>query len=326
MWGYTLTIQWYKANVDVRANNNTELKAHKLAIPCVSAACKNGTFKILNFHSILTNEMAKNILIALYDEQTMDLPAAVKFVESRTCDMIITPLINRLFHREFVDQRIAPKHLRFTRSELTLESNDWLTKVVGKLNDKVLGCDSSDTNVRKHSEASLRQELTFAQHCVSNAFTLLQLRDTNTVNLARTINSVIEGECIPISHAICGSKICFEWEFIGGVWCVQEQCWLRCRCSIQNWPYSICVRIQKRPNTFPKIRGNGGTNLGRMAATNRIFTLHSKWQPIYRQKKNCCDGWANRSKCSSFRRMFLFRMPKIIPYWRRHTNRLYHNF
>lgn len=137
--------------------------------------------------------MAKNTLTALYIEQAVDLPAAIKFIESQCCDMVITPTVNQLFHREFMLPRLAQKHLRFTRSDLSLESTDWLTKVIGKLSDKVMGCDSPDSNVRKNSEASLRQELAFNNHCISNAFTLIQLRDTRTVNLARTINAEIQG-------------------------------------------------------------------------------------------------------------------------------------
>lgn len=140
--------------------------------------------------------MTKNTLIALYNEQAVDLPAALKFVESQSCDMVITPIVNQLFHREFILPRIAQKHLRFTRSDLSLEASDWLTKVIGKLSDKVMGCDSPDTNVRKNSEATLRQELAFAHHCISNAYTMIRLRDTNTINLARTINAELQGQYV----------------------------------------------------------------------------------------------------------------------------------
>lgn len=137
--------------------------------------------------------MWKSTLIALYNEQASDLPAAIKFVESQSCDMVITPVVNQLYHREFIQPRIAQKHIRFARSDLSLESPDWLTKVIGKLSNTVLGCDSPDNNVRKNAEATLRQELAFAHHCISNAFTLIQIRDTRTINLARTINAELQG-------------------------------------------------------------------------------------------------------------------------------------
>lgn len=140
--------------------------------------------------------MSRNTLYALYNEQAMDLPAAVKFIENQSCDMVITPVVNQLFHREFMLPQIAQKHLRFTRSDLTLEASDWLTKVIVKLSDKVMGCDSVDINVRKNAEASLRQELMFAQHCISNAFTLIQLRGTKTINLARIISAELQGKYI----------------------------------------------------------------------------------------------------------------------------------
>lgn len=139
--------------------------------------------------------MAKRTIIALYNEQAVDLPAAIKFVENHSCDMIVTPIANQLFHREFILPRIAQQHLRFTRSDLPVDSVEWLTKVVGKLSDKVTDCDSLDVNIRKNSEATLRQELAFAQYCISNAYVLIRLRDTQTVNLARTLNAELQGEC-----------------------------------------------------------------------------------------------------------------------------------
>lgn len=157
--------------------------------------------------------MAKNTLFALYNEQAVDLPAAIKFVESQSCDMIITPIVNQLFHREFVLPRIAQKHLRFTRSDLSLESLDWSTKVIGKLSEKILSCDSPDT---KNSEASLRQELSFAHHCISNAYTLIKLRDAQTVNLARTINAELQGECFYTRFGV-EESIQFSFMFVDGV-------------------------------------------------------------------------------------------------------------
>lgn len=161
--------------------------------------------------------MAKNTLFALYNEQAVDLPAAIKFVESQSCDMVITPIVNQLFHREFMLPRIAQKHLRFTRSDLSLESLDWSTKVIGRLSENILGCDSPDTNVRKNSEASLRQELSFAHHCISNAYTLIKLRDARTINLARTINAELQGECLYIQFGVDEFFLQFGFMSVDGV-------------------------------------------------------------------------------------------------------------
>lgn len=136
--------------------------------------------------------MAAKISICLYSDHATNLPAKLNFAQKNLCSVVITPIVNPLFKREFEDEAVAEKHLRFSRSDLILEPVDWLNKIVAKISDHI-DCDSPDENIRKHSEKILKQEITYAQHLSSQGFMLINLRGTNTLNLARIISAEAQG-------------------------------------------------------------------------------------------------------------------------------------
>lgn len=136
--------------------------------------------------------MSSKISFYLYCEHANDLPARLSFAKKNHCDILITPIVNPLFTREFENKTIAENHLHFTRSDLIMEHANWSKKIVAKLSDYI-DCDSLDESIRKHSEKTLKQEIAFAQHLSSEGPMLIKLKRTNTVNLARIIGAEIQG-------------------------------------------------------------------------------------------------------------------------------------
>lgn len=136
--------------------------------------------------------MAPKTLIILYKEHVSSLPEAIKLANYNSIDMIVTPITNPLFYREFHDTHLSARHLKFTRSDLVLEPSIWAHKMVCKLSDSI-DCDSSSYNVRAHSAATVQQEIHFAQHVACHGNMLLRIRGTNTLNLARIVTQNLTG-------------------------------------------------------------------------------------------------------------------------------------
>lgn len=137
--------------------------------------------------------MSVKTSICLYRDHACDLPASIKFAERNGCDVIITSITHPLFYRETEDTDISERHIQFTRSDLILEPVEWLNKIVAKLSNYV-DCDSSDVSIRKQGERILRQEIALAQHLSSHGYMLINLKNTNTLNLARIITAEIQGK------------------------------------------------------------------------------------------------------------------------------------
>lgn len=131
-------------------------------------------------------------LIGFYREHASDLPELLRFTENNFFDTVVTQIVNPLFYREFTDASIKLRHGAFTRSDLIVEPTTWSTKIISKLSDYV-DCDSTDPVVRSHSEATIKQELVYAQHLAQQGSTLVKLKGTNTVNLARIVTRNISG-------------------------------------------------------------------------------------------------------------------------------------
>lgn len=133
------------------------------------------------------------IPIYLYKECVGDLVQAIDFSEQMKCNVLITSITNPQFRREFHYQPLCRSHMRFTRSELLLEPSKWMSQVVAQLSNSI-DCDSPNENVRKSSEATIKQEIAFAQHVACHGQMLMKLHGTNTANLARTICAELTGK------------------------------------------------------------------------------------------------------------------------------------
>lgn len=136
--------------------------------------------------------MTPKALIFLYKEHVSNLPEVIKFAEYNSIDMIITPIVNPLFHREFEVATLSERHIKFTRPDLILEPNIWASKIICKLSDTA-DCDSDNYDVRMHAEKTIQQEINFAQHLACHGTMLMRLHGLNTVNLARTITRNLTG-------------------------------------------------------------------------------------------------------------------------------------
>lgn len=137
--------------------------------------------------------MVSNTTIVLYREHASNLTETMKFADFSSIGMIVTPIVNPLFYREFGDEKLSKRHLKFTRSDVVLEPNVWVRKIIFKLSDSI-DCDSTNKNVRAHSEATFKQEINYAQHLASHGTMLLRIKGTNTSNLARVLTQNFTGE------------------------------------------------------------------------------------------------------------------------------------
>lgn len=138
------------------------------------------------------------IPIYLYKESVINLVEAVEYSEQLNCNVLITSITNPQFRREFHRQPLCRSHIRFTRSELLLEPSKWVSQVVPKLSSSA-DCDSPNEIVRKSGEATIKQEISFAQH-VSHQM-LIKINGTNTSNLARTICAELSGNLFSMFYA-----------------------------------------------------------------------------------------------------------------------------
>lgn len=130
------------------------------------------------------------VKIVLYREHASNLPEAVRNAETNLMDMIITPIANPLYYRDF--DGLKQRHLAFTRPDLIMEPTNWMSRVICKISDYI-DCDSDDVNVRRHSENVVKQEIAFAQHVVQTGNLLVRLKGPENINLARMLTRELTG-------------------------------------------------------------------------------------------------------------------------------------
>lgn len=134
-------------------------------------------------------------LIGLYQEHISNLRSSLTRINEHF-DMLVTPIVNPLYYRDFEDDTLSTRHAIFSRSDLILEANEWHQKIIAKISDYI-DCDSLDETVRKHSVKTLIQELSFADHLL-NGYVLIKLKSERSINLARIVSRQIK------SNIICG--------------------------------------------------------------------------------------------------------------------------
>lgn len=128
---------------------------------------------------------SNGVLICLYQEHVTNLVAAIKDIVRSKYDVLITSVTNPLFYREFNNKM---QHINFTRSELILEPAVWFNRIIPKFSDYI-DCDSTDRNIRAHSEDTLEQEMSFARHITYVGCSTIRLKGGRSfLNLARVLN------------------------------------------------------------------------------------------------------------------------------------------
>lgn len=209
-------------------------------------------------------DKTEKIPVYLYRECVADLPKAVDFSEQMKCNVLITSITNPNFRREFTKQSVRDNHLRFTRSELLLEPAKWQTQVVAKLSDSI-DCDSSDENIRKNSESTLKQEIAFAQHVAGHGSVLVKINGTNTSNLARILSSELTGSFLKLLLFSDKFDLDFRFFFSKPVCCSLKCQWLITR---------INGIIREMMNSKNVTHGIGGIHFARIPISIRDFSWH----------------------------------------------------
>lgn len=130
--------------------------------------------------------------VALYQEHVSDLVRCLEDAKGNFYDGVVLPIVNPLFYREFDYEPSKSKHFVFSRSDLIFTPEDWLYKIVSLLSNTI-DCDSDDENIRRHSEETLKQEISFAEHLIQNGHMMLKIKSTNTTNLAQIITRSLKG-------------------------------------------------------------------------------------------------------------------------------------
>lgn len=135
---------------------------------------------------------APRAMVGLYQAVANDLRSTIKEISKDGYNYFVTPIAHPQFVRNFTDDQLQQRHMAFSRSDLILEANEWHQWVIAKISDYI-DCDSPDESFRKHSERTLLQELSFAEH-LQNGFVMLRLHSERTVNLARFVSRKIKSE------------------------------------------------------------------------------------------------------------------------------------
>lgn len=149
------------------------------------------------------------LYVALYQEHTASLRDSVKHMTEDGYDLLVTPIVNGSNRRTFDDPTLSIRHTVFTRSDLILEAAEWHGKIVAKISETI-DCDSACPRIRKHSERTLMQELSFAEHLM-NCYVLIKLRAGPSVNLARTVARHIKGAILMEVPMVDPKSLALDW-------------------------------------------------------------------------------------------------------------------
>lgn len=136
--------------------------------------------------------------VGFYKEFEPDLQKGLQLADNIECNLLITPIVDPIFVREFKNELSTHlSHIKFTRSDLLLEPCKWTSRIIAKLSE--VDCDSSNENIRKASESTIKQEMGFAQHVANTGCMMIKLRGSNTMNLASIVASELKGDFDNIS-------------------------------------------------------------------------------------------------------------------------------
>lgn len=136
--------------------------------------------------------MTTQSLIGLYQPVVNDLRSTINEISKDGYRFFITPIAHPQFVRNFTESQLQQRHMAFSRSDLILEANEWNQWVIARISDYI-DCDSPDESFRRHSEQTLLQEVSLAEH-LQNAFVMFRLHSERTVNLARIISKKIKSK------------------------------------------------------------------------------------------------------------------------------------
>lgn len=136
--------------------------------------------------------MAKQVYVGLYLEHIANLRPALKNIQEDGYDLMVGPIVNPLYYRNFEDDQLEMKSAVFSRSDLIMEAGEWHHRHIARISDNI-DCDSTNINVRTHSQKTLQQELSFAEHL--NTQVMIRLKSSaRSTNLANIVSRHIKSK------------------------------------------------------------------------------------------------------------------------------------
>uniref|UniRef100_A0AAG5DYL6 Protein arginine N-methyltransferase n=1 Tax=Anopheles atroparvus TaxID=41427 RepID=A0AAG5DYL6_ANOAO len=136
----------------------------------------------------MASERKINACVSLYLDTAYELQKEIEKAAKLNCQSVTIPTVHWNFDREFVREPLRSKHGQFTRSDLLLSSTNWINQVICRVGENV-DLDSPIDRIRKHSERTILQEISFAEHLVQHGYMYTKLKGANCANFARTVAS-----------------------------------------------------------------------------------------------------------------------------------------
>lgn len=97
---------------------------------------------------------------------------------------VMTPVVNRLYRREFVDETLGANQICFTRSPMVLDATTWSYYFVPTITPR-LGIDDEESHV--NALKKFAQEFLFAIHLKNEGYLSISLVDSEPEALAAAI-------------------------------------------------------------------------------------------------------------------------------------------
>ena len=132
-------------------------------------------------------------LIFGYFSNGVDINEELKKAQSQKMDFISIPLFHPRLRRDSIgisNDRVGPG----TRSDMLLESKDWISSVAGRVSDWI-DADSNCPHIAKSSELVLKQEFALASHLGLQAI-ILPTPSLIATNYARIISQLCSSSSI----------------------------------------------------------------------------------------------------------------------------------
>lgn len=140
--------------------------------------------------------------ICLLQEGNPNLPRFIEKAQQNNFTVVAAPLNCMELPLEFECEPLNEKHTQNTTADLLLTADQWNTRVISILSETI-DCDSSDEVVRKNSEEVLKRDISWAEHLQYGGYTMMKLKGSNNLNLARVLTNKIKGKLGDVEVGDC---------------------------------------------------------------------------------------------------------------------------
>ncbi|GMG99262.1 hypothetical protein Nepgr_001102 [Nepenthes gracilis] len=122
-----------------------------------------------------------------------DMPRLLSFNINGGFDFVVADLMDPGYRPSLrSDDDIKSGALPVAGSDLILSPSEWSSRVVGKISSWI-DLDTDDAVLRRDSETTLKQQITWASHLSLQACLLPAPRSMSCVNYARCVNQILQG-------------------------------------------------------------------------------------------------------------------------------------